>query len=236
MLQQSRALFYIYNKAIVLKKHLSVAVLLTLLPLSYTVANSDWNNDPSGKTKVAIYCGFGVPSGGDKTYTHYNWTTGKPEGQVGIEPNIGLGLVLGYDFLFDASYKVGPEIGLLYGFTRRIKIPPSYPYYKEYTIEERYLEIPIALLYGRAYYDDDTYSSLGYSLGCQLDVLLSSHCITAFDKTDMKEMTPGLSKIRRNLLLAGHLALGAFCLELKLKLPEGTLRKISGRQSFAIHA
>jgi hypothetical protein len=63
MLQQSCVLFHVYNKAIVLKKHLSVAALLTLLPLSYTAANPDWDNDFSGKTKVAIYCGFGIPSG-----------------------------------------------------------------------------------------------------------------------------------------------------------------------------
>jgi hypothetical protein len=161
----------------------------------------------------------------NKTYTHYNWTTGKPEGKVNIAPNIRLGLVLGYDFIFNESYKVGPEIGLLYGFTRRIQIPPPYPYYVGYTIEERYLEVPITLLYGRAYYDDGTYSSLGYSLGYQLDVLLSSYCVTASGKEiDMKEFMPNLSTMRGSLLLAGHLALGVFCLELKFKFPS----KISG--------
>jgi hypothetical protein len=72
MAQQTCTLFCIYNKVIVLKKHLSAAALLTLLPLSYMVAAPNWNNDLAGKTKVAIYFGFGIPGGGDNTHKDYD--------------------------------------------------------------------------------------------------------------------------------------------------------------------
>jgi hypothetical protein len=78
-----------------LKKYLFATVLLTSLPSSYVAAYPDWDNDLAAKTKVAIYCGFGIPNGENNTYKHYDWKTRDPVGKVDISPNIGLGLVLG---------------------------------------------------------------------------------------------------------------------------------------------
>ena len=144
---------------------------------------------------------------------------------------MGIGFVLGYNRIFNQSYNLGPEVGLIWGTKRRMDVPPSFGHayarrHAGYTIEERYLEIPIALRYGRVSYEDRGYLSVEYSLGYQLDVLLSSCYIPSSDtKRDLRQDIPDLPRLCRNLWIAGHLNFGICYLELKLKLPIDTLKK-----------
>ncbi|MCU0318174.1 MAG: hypothetical protein MUC61_02410 [Amoebophilaceae bacterium] len=221
----------LYNKATVLKKYLSVVTLLTLLPLSYVSAKPDKHSDLSEKIKVAIYLGLGIPGGIDNTYKYYDSETMQPKAKVKMAPNAGIGLVLGYSFILNQSYAIGPEVGFVWGTKRRMDIPPSPAYVcarhpRGYTIEERYLEIPIALRCEWVSCKNRSYLSVGYSLGYQLDVLLSSHYISSFgDKRDLQQDMPGLARLCSNLWVGGHLSFSVYSVELKLKFPADASRK-----------
>jgi hypothetical protein len=221
----------LYNKTTVLKKYLSVATLLTLLPLSCVSAKLDKHSDLFEKFKVAIYLGLGIPGGINNTYKYYDSEAMQPKAKVKMVPNAGIGLVLGYSFIFSQSYEIGPEVGFVWGTKRRMDIPPSPAHVwaqhpRGYTIEERYLEIPIALRCEWVSYKNHNYLSVGYSLGYQLDVLLSSHYVSSFGgKRDLQQDMSDPTRLCNNLWVAGHVSFGTYFLELKLKFPTDTSKE-----------
>lgn len=220
-----------YNKTTVLKKYLAVATLLILLPLSCVAAKNDMYGDFFEEAKVAIYLGSGMPGGMDHTYKYYDYETMQPRGKVKIAPNAGVGLVLGYSFTSNQSYKIVPEIGFIWGTTRRMDVPTSPAHVRTqhprgYAIEEKYLEIPMALRYEWVLYKKHHYLSVGCSPGYQLDVLLSSHRISSSGaKRDLRQDMPDLPRLCSNLWIAGHLSFSTYYLELKLKFPMDTFKK-----------
>jgi hypothetical protein len=81
----------------VLKKYLSVAI---LLPFFYGLVNPSKHKNLLDNIKAAIYFEFGTPSSAN-TYKYYNRRSMQPTDKVEIEPNMGMGLVLGYNFIFN---------------------------------------------------------------------------------------------------------------------------------------
>lgn len=154
----------------VIKNTIAKAILIALFPVSFAWAAPNrkvGDNNLANNTKVAIDFSFGTP---------YGWANSKvTKRMVDIEasPNTSLGIGLGYNFylyngIFNSIFNLRPETGLSYGFTRRIKLD------KKVTIEEKYLQIPIAITWC-GLDDEDLFCRVcGFTLGYEFNVLLSS--------------------------------------------------------------
>lgn len=145
-------------------KSLIITILLILLCFSLTQAAPTEKNSLLEDMKLGIDFGFGVP---------YEWgekkaTSSKHE----TSGNISLGLNWSYDFHWNTLYKnfkLGPEVGLVYGFTRKLQVS------KHESLREKYLYVPISFrFFEEERIGENGYFALGGSLGYEFNILLSS--------------------------------------------------------------
>ncbi|ACE06165.1 hypothetical protein Aasi_0787 [Candidatus Amoebophilus asiaticus 5a2] len=134
----------------------------------------------------SLEIGTGIPyaSWNDKLLTTSN-SSSKVSSQYKVSPNMRVGGTIGYEFgrmLAGAFCKWGPEIGLSYGFTRRVRL------LDDRGLEEKYLHFPIVFKflafhipkfkfqedeeYEKMYYS--SFGNIGLSIGYEFNILLSS--------------------------------------------------------------
>ena len=106
------------------------------------------------------------------------------------DSNLSLGLTAGYSFSLSYNIKIGPEIGIFYGFRRTIAMPPLPPIVQSWgagivctthplssaRLQEQYLYIPMAM---KAYFISDALfqRAIGCSLGYELAIALGTQYI-----------------------------------------------------------
>ena len=144
------------------KNFIIKGLFIALLPIFFVWAVPKAENNLRNNTKIGLDIGFGLP---------YKWCVSSANGLAltafSASPNISLGGIVGYNFYAHNGVKLGHEVGLTYGFTRRLnKID------KNKHIAEKYLQIPIAIKYASL---DTNLMAYGLMLGYELQVLLSSY-------------------------------------------------------------
>jgi len=182
---------------------------MVLIPVAAVCPATGQENSLLKNAKVSIDLGFGLP---------YAWAIPEETGKkIKIDqteltfksnPNVGLGVILGYSFPFRNTFRLDPEIGLTYGFTRKLQVPAL-----GITFEEDYLQIPVGIKFSRAY-EGDFYFAHGYMLGYEFNVLLSStykqggshlQLPASFQgNKDLKEAIADLPKLSGNIFLGGY--------------------------------
>jgi len=113
--------------------------LLLLLSFSVTLANSHEDNTFLENTRISVDFGLGIPVGLAikeklKKESKGNFADFK------TSPNIGVGVLVNYNFPISETIHIGPEIGFIYGFTRKITYHTH-----NITLEEKCAQIPIYL-------------------------------------------------------------------------------------------
>lgn len=184
--------------------HILSRGLLILMLLSTTPA---WATKPTegslaSNTKVGIDFGFGCP---------YAWVGKKEKEFSGVEasPNISLGVTLGYSFPLSNLLRIGPEIGINYGFTRQISTPANL---SGISLEEKHIQIPIAVKF-YALDKEDFDLTGGLCLGYEFDIALSSQYKE--HGLDVSDLPQPLG----NVFFGGTVDYKSFYLVGKLKLP-----------------
>ena len=213
----------IVNKSVLAKGLLLIA----LFPVSFVGAASSDENSLVSNTKIGIDFGFGLP---------YAWAAEKEANKrfeidkndqdldIKANSNMSLGVVLGYRFFRNDILTLCPETGLSYGFARRFKTPTY-----NITVEEKYLQIPIAIKFCRSN-EEDAYPTKGFTLGYEFNVLLSSvykqegnypQLKPSFiGNKDLKQAIPDLPRLSGNIFLGVAIDLPkGFYLGTKLKVP-----------------
>ena len=145
-------------------KKLTFTALLIMLFFSLAQAVPAEENSLLKDVKLGIDFGFGMP---------YEWGTKKSNSsKYEASGNISLGVNLGYDFHLSTLYKnfkLGPEIGLIYGFTRKLQVS------NHVSLAEKYLYLPISFyLFEENRIGENGYFALGGSVGYEFNILLSS--------------------------------------------------------------
>ena len=177
-------------------KYIVLCLLLTLLsPTSVAFAKlraqqqqSTWQQN----MKAGVELGFGIP---------YAWILGSmlsdtpingvKLGGISANPNVRLGLICGYNLPIGGRSTIGPEVGLGYNMTRKIKLPKW-----GVSIQEHYLKIPIGLKLTFPKKDDVVIS--GMVIGYEFDVLLSSKL--EYSKSDSEVLPPSSFRKDRDLV------------------------------------
>jgi hypothetical protein len=202
-------------------------ILLGLNP-AWAAPNSSSNEQGSlfNAMKVGVDFGLGLPllyaiPDGVKKEMNKNGTS------IAKNLNFSLGVTLGYDFLVAKNSKIGPEIGLLYGFPRALSFERNGA---KLSIEETYLQIPIGLKWC-AFDDEGFYTAYGLSLGYEFRALLSSRYTQEGNSAGLPPALVGnkeeLDKVIKDLATtSGSIYLGStidlpkgFYIVTKLKVP-----------------
>jgi len=192
-----------------------LSLLFMLLLVSSAWAQPPTENNVVDHIKVGLDFGFGLPY----VWANKDATRKNPRGEINASPNISLGLVLGYSFPLPSNRKIGPEIGINYGFTRRIKARPARQQsymttsYMSLELEEKYIQLPIAIKLC-TFDDEDSYLASGLSIGYEATFLVSQQ----YTKEGLK-VTDTVSSPAGALFLGGTLDFGSFYLIGKFKFP-----------------
>jgi hypothetical protein len=199
-------------------------LLALLVPASLAWAKP--HKQPSWKqnVKAGVEVGFGIPYAWilGSMFANYR-LDGKSVGECHASPNTRLGVVSGYSFSLGRDIKLGPEVGLAYGMTRKFKLPLL-----GLTIEERYLEIPIGIKV--SFPTQLGTVRQGLTLGYEFDILLSSRMYAGLDNQrpgassryseDLKETIPDLSKLTGSIFLDSTIDFPkGFCFIMRVKFP-----------------
>ncbi|MCG8340075.1 MAG: hypothetical protein MI674_02210 [Cytophagales bacterium] len=203
-------------------------LLIALFPVPFARAASSEKNSFVSNTKVGIDFGFGLPylwAISEETRRKLEVSENNTFTDIKANSNISLGVVLGYSFrLHNNIFKLGPEIGAKYGFTRRLKVSTY-----NIAIEEKYVQIPIAIKFCR-FNEEGSYLAKGFTLGYEFNVLLSSAYKQegGYDQLkpsfqgnkDLKQAIPDLPRLSGSIFFGGTIDLPkGFYLAAKFRVP-----------------
>ena len=212
--------------------------ILLLSLFSFSVALAETESTLIHNTRISADFGFGLPLGWripDKIKQSI-----KIEGKkidLKISPNIHIGILASYTHPITENITIGPELGIGYGFTRKLQIKNL-----GIAIEEKYIQVPIYL---RVIRPSKEQKPLGGSfvVGYDIHIILSSFYKKTGEHTyitqttfegdkNLKEFLKNSPKLGGSMVVGGGLEFpkGIYLLA-KLKLPIEFFKLIKDKEN-----